>query len=114
MRPEEDRLERRARPGAFPENVARDVDGHVKPSLAHEPHHVLAALLVELAVGRPTHTAIRILAELGQRDELLVDPVAIHAERVRILRSPRRFTQGGRSNAGVAEGKRADGAGEAE
>ena len=87
MRPEQQRLERRVRPGAFANDVPGHVDGRVEPRLAHQAHHVRASLLVEFTVRGSAHASVLILAELGERHEVLGDPVAVDAECIRVLRT---------------------------
>ena len=67
-------------PGATADDVAGEVDRRIELRGAHPFDHDGARRLVDVAVGNARHAALRVLSELGERGEVRVDALAVHAE----------------------------------
>src|SRR5438045_1707815 len=90
MRAQKDRSQfRLAAFATSSDDVARGVDRSIQFRRTHQPHNVLTSLPIRFAISNATDAALRILAELREFLQMLIQACAIYAQRCTAASSKR-------------------------
>src|ERR1051326_1704233 len=81
VRANQQRLERGIAAGAPADDISGKVNMDIQARSLHQADGILAALKIGLRVGYTTHSALRISAELRERFQVIMNALAVDADR---------------------------------
>jgi len=90
VRANQQRLERGIAAGARADDIPGKVNMDIQARGLHQADGILPALKIGLRVGYATHAALRVGPELRELFQMVMDALAVHAERRRRLGARRK------------------------